>query len=384
MASTIIILGRFPPPLDGQAMATRRLAELVDERHNAARVNVSAPEEDQAVARVRLRPGRVLHYLGTRGRVNRQLMEHPYAPVLWPSVSPALLGHLRDRLTVLPALRGKRAVYAVVHRGDFHELFERALTRASAKAMIARLAGVVFLTEHLADRCAPWIPGHKRFVIPNTIEEAICCTDEEVAAKYNRRTGNEPLRVLFLSNMIASKGFMDLLAAVKLLRARGVPVLADFAGRWEDEAGRRDFDAYVRQHDLGGVVTHHGGVSDRRRIRALYLAADAFVLPTYYPTEAQPLTIIEAMNAGTPIVATPHAGIPEMVDDGREGLLVAPRNPEAIARALMALAEPDGWRVHAALARARFLAQFSPTAVSRQWEALLDGTLRPQVTAPPS
>ena len=85
---------------------------------------------------------------------------------------------------------------------------------------------------------------------------------------------------------------------------------------------------------LNAVITHHGGVTDRARIKALYLDADVFLLPSYYPTEAQPLTIIEALNAGTPVVVTRHSGIPEMVRGDKEALFVPPRAPDtsAVAR----------------------------------------------------
>ena len=57
----------------------------------------------------------------------------------------------------------------------------------------------------------------------------------------------------------------------------------------------------------------HGGVSERSIIKEFLNRADAFVLPTYYPIEAQPISIIEALNSGTPVIATNHASIPEMI-----------------------------------------------------------------------
>jgi glycosyltransferase involved in cell wall biosynthesis len=99
----------------------------------------------------------------------------------------------------------------------------------------------------------------------------------------------------------------------------------------------------------------------------MYLEHDVFLLPTYYPSEAQPLTIIEALNAGCPVVATAHASIPNMVRDGVEGSLVPPRAPEAIADAVEVMRETGTWRSRSRAARARYVDRFSPQAVRRQW-----------------
>ncbi len=89
-------------------------------------------------------------------------------------------------------------------------------------------------------------------------------------------------------------------------------------------------------------------------------------------TEAQPLTIIEALNAGTPVVATRHAGIPDMVRADKEALFVPLQAPEAIAEAVQRLAGEAAWQAASRHARARFQTRFSPDAVRRQWLALLE------------
>lgn len=367
----VFVLGRFPPPFDGQTILTRRLAELLDIAHDVRRVNTEPPQTGYVAAEVKFRPERVRHYLGLRRHIRQAFQVAPHAPVLWASVSPVPLGHWRDVLATLPAFQPEQQVFAVVHRGNFDRVFQSLSTTLTARHLVRRLSGFVFNNDQFAGACAPWIPTDKRFVIPNTIDEALHCTDAEVAHKRRERSGREVIRLLFLSNMIASKGYQDVLHAVRLLHEGGVPVRADFAGGWEAERDRQAFERFVDSAGLGDVVVHHGGVSDRAQIKALHLAADVFLLPSYYPTEAQPLAIIEALNAGTPVVTTQHSGIPYMVRADQEALFVPPRDPQAIAAAVQRLADDAFWLQLSEGARRRFQEHFSPETVRRQWEALI-------------
>lgn len=368
----VFVLGRFPPPLDGQTMATARMAGLLEEKHTVRRLDTEPPSTGYVTAEVRFRPERVRHYLGLRGHLKRSLRAAPEAPVLWASISAIPLGHWRDLLATMPAFAPGQPVYAVLHRAIFDELFRSALTGPTARRMVDRLRGLVFLNEALAERCAPWVPPEKRFVIPNTIDAAVLCTPAEVAARRAARGERTGMRVLFLSNMMPEKGYHDVLEAVRRLRAGGFDARADFVGGWVTDADRAAFDAYVSANGLQGAVVHHGGVTDRAQIKAFHLAADAFLLPSYHPTEAQPLSILEALNAGTPVVTTHHGGMPYMVTEGREAFFVPPQHPDALADALRRLADAATWTRLSEGARRRFEEHFSPEAVGRQWESLIE------------
>ncbi len=103
---------------------------------------------------------------------------------------------------------------------------------------------------------------------------------------------------------------------------------------------------------------------------APYLQAlDVFVLSSW--SEGLPMSLLEAMAAGKPIVATAVGGVPEVVRDGREGRLVPPGAPDALADALLELtADADGRRAMGAAARARVEEGFSIAATGPQYVTL--------------
>lgn len=101
----------------------------------------------------------------------------------------------------------------------------------------------------------------------------------------------------------------------------------------------------------------------------LIKAMDVVVIPSIY--DPFPLVTLEVMALGRPIVGSAVGGIPEAVDDGATGLLVPPRDPEAIATALIKLLdEPDVRGRMGSAARARAMRDFSPETITAQYAAL--------------
>jgi glycosyltransferase involved in cell wall biosynthesis len=126
----------------------------------------------------------------------------------------------------------------------------------------------------------------------------------------------------------------------------------------------------ARELHLGEHVRFLGEVGD---VSALLGRASLFVLPSQ--SEGISLTILEAMARGLPVVATKVGGTPEVVEDGKNGLLVAARDPAALARGILHIAgnPQDGQRMGLA-ARQRAEMHFDVRKMVAQYEALYDPT----------
>ncbi|NNF59134.1 MAG: glycosyltransferase family 4 protein [Rhodothermaceae bacterium] len=374
-SSPVFVVGRFPPPLDGQTLATARTADLIGHEHTVQCLSTSVAETGGLVpTETRFRPDRALHYIRLRRTLSRALEAAPDAPVVWASVSPHPLGHARDVLTTLPTFGPSRPVIAVSHRAYFDRMFRSPLTRPTARRLVERVAAVVFLTPSLAERCAPWVPPDKRVVIPNTIGSDVLVSAEDATRRIELGRTDLP-RLLFLGNMMPEKNYGAALAATRILHERGLPAQLDLVGRWISDADREAFEAEVARFGLAPYVRVHGAIADRARLRRLLLDADAMLFPSTHPSEALPLAVLEAMNAATPVVGVRHGGLPEVLRDESGGLLVEQPDPEALASAAERLLAPDRWVTFARQARARFESTFAPETVGGRWLALLDQTL---------
>jgi glycosyltransferase involved in cell wall biosynthesis len=137
----------------------------------------------------------------------------------------------------------------------------------------------------------------------------------------------EPGLVAFIGRCEASKGLFDLLEAANLLRGTIPQVRLECAGDGDLAKAAR----YAIALNLGTRVSLPGWV-DRQATRELLQRASVFVLPSY--AEGLPVSLLEAMAAGCPVIATPVGGIPDVITDGIDGLIVPAGDPEALAHAI--------------------------------------------------
>jgi glycosyltransferase involved in cell wall biosynthesis len=149
-----------------------------------------------------------------------------------------------------------------------------------------------------------------------------------------RAPRNGALRLLGVGRLVEKKGFDTLVDACAALRRAGVPFQATIAG--PDGPHAQAVRERIDVHDLAGHV-HLAGPMSQEQLFGEYARADAFCLPCRIvgtDRDGIPNVLVEAMACGTPVISTGISGIPELISDGSDGLLVAPDDPAALARAL--------------------------------------------------
>lgn len=149
-----------------------------------------------------------------------------------------------------------------------------------------------------------------------------------------RHTG-DPIRAVAVGRLSPEKDHVTMVRAMGVLRDRGVNASLDLVGegperkRIQDEIGALRLDDRVRL--LGGVTND--------LLPPLYSRSDLFLHSSV--REGLPVVLVEALAAGLPVASTDVDGIPELIRDGQEGLLVPPRDPEALAGALARLSDRE-------------------------------------------
>jgi glycosyltransferase involved in cell wall biosynthesis len=183
-----------------------------------------------------------------------------------------------------------------------------------------------------------------------------------------------PLRVVTVGRMVPKKGFDVLVEAVADLTARGVGLELVIAG--EDGPDAAAIRRLVAERCPDAV--QFTGPLSQCELLALYRGADVFALGCRVDADGDrdgiPNVMVEAMAAGLPVVSTAVSGIPELVRDGENGLLVPPEDPGALASALLRLATDGSLRDRlAAAGRETVAARFDGDVLARRMAGLFRG-----------
>lgn len=307
----------------------------------------------------------LFHYFYKIFLLRKELKSHSYT-YLYFLPGSASKGHLRDVLTVWIARPFVERIIGHNRNGNFANIYKRKWHHALTRYFVKSVDKFIFLSNNLRKEASSFLDDKKAIVAFNPIDSDVLFTRDEVDQKIERKQQNPKLRALFLSNMIESKGYKDVFSAAAILAKTFTDFEIHFVGRWNSKADEEEMNTFVEANNLSAFVHLHGKVTDRTEIKRMLSETDVFILPTYYPVEAQPRSIIEALNAGVPVIATRHASIPEMMEDGKEGFLVNKNAPEEIAAALIKLAPYNNWKEFATRARETFEKKFSYEAVHRQ------------------
>ena len=217
--------------------------------------------------------------------------------------------------------------------------------------------------EHHAERSG--LPRRCYQVITNGIAAESFARDEQSRRRLRAEWGIEPDQPLavFVGRLAPEKGVEALLAAMSHLAARGDTVALVVAG---DGPRRRVVDNFIA-HGEGGK--HCRAIGFVRDVRGVLSAADMLILPSRW--EGCPMAAGEAMAAGLPVVGTEVAGVRDLVQDGRTGLLVPPDNVVALAEAIRCLAgDRDLCRQLGRAGRERIIRDFSIEATVAAHEKL--------------
>jgi glycosyltransferase involved in cell wall biosynthesis len=253
------------------------------------------------------------------------------------------LSFLKQGIAVaLARMSGARVVLAP------HFSYERLLLRnglwgAYHRFVLRRCNGLIALSkEWLVLR--QWLPGCLIEYLPNAID----LKPYRDLPRPRADGDDQVVRILFLGHIGRDKGSFDLVEAARQLE-RLLPTAS-----WQIELRGEE----LLPGDLEKLqqLINESGLQERVHIRppvfnadkvACLASTDLFILPSYH--EGMPISVLEAMASSLPVVATHVGGLPDLVADGENGLLVSPGQPGELAEALAELIGDPGRRMRMGL-----------------------------------
>jgi glycosyltransferase involved in cell wall biosynthesis len=273
-----------------------------------------------------LRWMRTLRHVLARGDYDVVHFHLPYAAALGQMV-----------VTSLP--RGARpgVVYTEHSLWDRTPLVIRALLRASLR----RGELLVAVSQASRDALPAPLRGRATTVVHGvdlSRSDSLMARRAALRADLRAELGVDDAELVFMTvaNLRPEKGYQVLLNAARALADSGRPVRIAAVGR-----GPLDATLRARHHELG-LGDRFQFLGQRDDVPQLLAGADAFVLPSLH--EGLPVALMEATSVGLPIVATSVGGVPQILEDEVDALLVPPGDPGALAAAMTRLASDQQLR----------------------------------------
>ncbi len=367
----LIVSGIWPPDVGGPASHAPAFVRFLADRGHSVEVvtTAAAPPGPQPY------PVRWIHRGGSKALLHARVVRLVAARAR--SADLVYAASMSTRSAIAATLAGRPLVVKVagdvayersrrlgLFAGDLVQFQQArgcriALLRRARTAAIGRARVVVVPSRFLRGLAAGWsLGGTGLEVVPNP---APLVAPLEPRGELRAALGVTGPTLAFAGRLTAAKSVEVAFAALEQLD--GVALLV--AGDGEERAR---LEALVRDRGLDARVRFLGAQT-RGRVLQILRAADVAVLPSRW--ENFPHVVVEALSVGTPVVASAVGGVPEVVEDGVNGLLVPAGDPEALAAAVRRVLDEPGLRERLAAAGPGSVEAYAPERVYGRLEQIL-------------
>jgi glycosyltransferase involved in cell wall biosynthesis len=319
----VLLVGKGPPESGGiPAFLKAVLESRLSGTYRLELCNLSDPDADEGGRFSASNVRRTIRRVWSAARGSDVVHIHT-------ALSPTMTCLRAGALALVGRLRGAR-VLVHVHGGQVAGWMIGPVRRAATRLALTPAASVITVCEAGRDALQDVLGPERVSLIDNGVE---------VEALPSRTvTTREAPRIVFAGLISERKGLLELFEAARRLRLDGVAHELVVAGGNHEEGPAEE----ARVRELGADVAVFTGQLDRPAVLELLASADVACLPSW--VEAMPLVLLEAMAAGVPVVATPVGDISRLVQHAETGMLVPPKDVDALTVALRTLLEDPSER----------------------------------------
>jgi glycosyltransferase involved in cell wall biosynthesis len=321
----ILFVAPIPPPVNGQSLASKIFLDFLKINHEVVLININKNRPKSFFNHI----GRFLNIISLSIKVLKYGGKNDR---IYFSISESFLGNIKDIFFYILCFRNLNNMIIHLHGGagminimsgkffglDKINLFF--LNRIGKIIILGESHKVIYKNVMLKDKIS---------VVPNFSEDYLFYDAQKIKVKFD---APEKLEFLFLSNMIFGKGHIELLEAfLSLPKEVQSRIKLNFAGEIRSKDHRREFEIVINNHSN---IAYHGIVHGEEK-KLLFNNAHVFCLPTYYPYEGQPISILEAYASGCIVMTTDHSGIRDVFEDKVNGYLVEKKSVSSIVNAII-------------------------------------------------
>lgn len=320
----ILIIAPLTPPYTGNALPVKYIFDKFSISYKVKLINLSKGSFKSGLNSYK----RIFQIIIILAKV---IFYQKGKNLIYLTVAESTLGNLRDIVIYLfTFFNNKKIVIHLLGGNSMKQILsnKNSLYFWLNKFFISRLGGVIVEGQFQANFFNKLISNEKIHIIHNFAQHFLYLSEEKIQRKF---TQLNPIRILFLSNLIYGKGHYELLDAfLKLEDEAKLQFQVDFAGSFETDEEKIEFENKIKPCRF---IKYWGHVSGELKTE-LFKNAHIFCLPSYYPFEGQPFVLVEAYAAGCAVITTNHSGIGYIFKDKQNGIEVEKESVEDLKRIL--------------------------------------------------
>jgi len=324
----ILFIGPLPDPVTGQSLACKVFLEELRKNNVVEVINLSKRGFKQGFNSI----SRIVEIILI---IIKIFIKKKHADVIYFTIAESFSGNLKDIIIYSICFKKLSKMVVHLHGGAGMRVImtnQNSMIFHLNKFFISRIGAMVVLGQRHLDIFRKCLPCNKLFIVPNFAEEYLFSSTEEIQHKFENL---KPLKILFLSNLIPGKGYVEIVEAFASLDENlRCKFAVDFAGGFESDTEKVLFLSKINKIPQ---IKYHGIVGGKEK-KQLLNSAHLFFLPTYYPYEGQPISILEAYASGCVVVTTDHSGIFDIFESNVNGYQVQKESVEDIKNVLIQLA----------------------------------------------
>lgn len=322
----ILFITPLPPPVHGSSMMSMYIknSKLINDNAKCDYINLSTSRSMDEIQKFSLK--KIFRFLYSYLKTLFYLVTRKYN-TCYLATSCFGIPFLKDAPFVLMCKFFCKNIIIHFHNKGMKAYSSKLFYRWIYK-LVYKNTTVILLSELLYDDVKEIIKKEQVKICPNGIPE----NGENKVIEKNKITPN----ILFLSNLIESKGVLCLLDACKILKDKNFKFTCNLVGGETKEISINRINEEINRRNLGNYVFYKGRAYGIEKEK-YYNQADIFVFPTYYAQECFPVVLLEAMQHRLPCVSSYEGAIPEIIKEGYNGLLCNPHNFELLANCLETL-----------------------------------------------
>lgn len=305
----ILFIGRLPPPIHGASVMNEKYLEMLgnDKRFTIRKIKINCSESLDQIGRVSFKKFfyTLISYMAL---IKELLFFRP--KLIYFEIAPKGVAFLRDSIYIIMCKILRIKIVFHMHAKGVSKFANKNYIIKWFYKFIFKNTRVILLSKLLYHDVENIVSKKQIRIVPNGISDNIPDTlFEKVIAKRNK---NKKVQLLFLSNMIESKGPIDVLNICRELKNEKKKFECLFVGKFQQEDFKYKFLNEIKKLELGKECKYIGPKYGEDKYKILG-KTNYLIFPTKYEEECSPLVILEAFSYGIPVFSYNNGAIGEII-----------------------------------------------------------------------